>query len=85
MGLEGTHLLISGVSKKSRNLNLYEKYPDFLNVGSQFRTFDLWHWPSSPTSAGQIESVDLVLRPVASAVPSARDAERKDSCPEVLY
>ena len=85
MGLEGTHLLISGVSKKSRNLNLYEKYPDFLNVGNQFRTFDLWHWPSSPTSAGQIESVDLVLRPVASAVPSARDAERKDSCPEVLY
>ena len=33
MGLEGTHLLISGV------LNLYEKYSDFLNVGNQFRTF----------------------------------------------
>ena len=74
----------SEFSKELRNWNFDTKSPDFLNVGSQFRTFDLWHWPSNPTSAGQIESVDLVLRPVASAVLSARDAERKDSCPEVL-
>ena len=47
--------------------------------------FELWPWPSGLTSAGQIESVDLVLWPVASAVLNARDAERKDSCPEVLY